>query len=105
LATSSHRRRAALGHGHAGGQLAGFLTSAGTYREDAFERDRPAHQAFYYDKGYVTAKVGKPQIEMSPTSASLPGHPVEEGEVYTIGQLDFKGELIRPREVMVKGCR
>lgn len=86
------------------GNWLGFLTSAGTYREDAFERDTLLITAFYYDRGYVTAKVGKPQIEMSPDKRFLYlVIPIEEGEVYTIGTLDFKGELIRPREDMLRG--
>jgi outer membrane protein insertion porin family len=84
------------------GNWLGFLTSAGTYREDAFERDTLLITAFYYDRGYVTAKVGKPQIEMSADKRFLYlTIPIEEGEVYTIGQLDFKGELIRPREQLI----
>lgn len=86
------------------GNWLGFLTSAGTYREDAFERDVLLITAFYYDRGYVTAKVGKPQIEMSPDKRFLYlVIPIEEGEIYNIGQLDFKGELIRPREQMIRG--
>lgn len=86
------------------GSWLGYLTGAGTYREDAFERDTLLITAFYYDRGYVTAKIGKPQIEMSPDKRFLYlVIPVEEGEVYKIDKLDFKGELIRPREDMLKG--
>ncbi len=62
------------------GNWLGFLTSAGTYREDAFERDTLLITAYYYDKGYVTAKVGKPQIEMSADKRFLYlVIPIEEG--------------------------
>jgi len=47
-----------------GGWLS-FLTSSGTYREDAFDRDLLLLTAFYYDHGYVNVKLGKPEIELS----------------------------------------
>ena len=46
-----------------GGWLS-FLTSSGTYREDAFDRDLLLITAFYYDHGYINVKLGKPEIEL-----------------------------------------
>ncbi len=84
-----------------GGWLS-FLTSSGTYREDAFDRDLLMLTGFYYDKGYVNVKIGKPQIELSADKHYLYiTIPVEEGEVHTIGKLDFKGELLDTREGML----
>ena len=77
------------------GNWLSFLTSAGTYREDAFERDVLLLTAAYYDKGYVTVKIGKPNVEMSADKRFLYiSIPIEEGEVYTLGMLDFKGDLL-----------
>lgn len=77
------------------GNWLSFLTSAGTYREDAFERDVLLLTAAYYDKGYVTVKIGKPNVEMSADKRFLYiSIPIEEGEVYTLGKLDFKGDLL-----------
>ena len=42
------------------GNLLSFLTSAGTYREDVFQRDLLLIQAHYWDRGYVQVKVGEP---------------------------------------------
>ena len=80
-----------------GGYLA-FLSSAGTYKEDSFQRDLQAIQAVYLEKGYVNVKVGKPTIALSPDRTALfISIPVEEGEQYTIGKLDFSGELLGMR--------
>ena len=80
-----------------GGYLA-FLSSAGTYKEDAFQRDLQAIQAVYLEKGYVNVKVGKPTIALSPDRSMLfLSIPVEEGEQYTVGKLDFSGELLGMR--------
>src|SRR2546422_6474939 len=43
-----------------------FLTGAGTYREEAFQRDEIVLQGLYFDQGYIYVKFGKPAIELSP---------------------------------------
>jgi outer membrane protein insertion porin family len=88
------------------GNWLSFLTSAGTYREDAFERDNVLLMAYYYDHGYVTVKIGKPTVEMSGDKRFLYiTIPIEEGEIYKIGKLDFKGELLLSREDMIRSLR
>jgi outer membrane protein insertion porin family len=85
-----------------GGWLS-FLTSSGTYREDAFERDLLLLTAFYYDHGYINVKLGKPEIELSPDKRYLYiTIPVEEGSPYKIGKVDFQGELLKPKEEYFK---
>jgi outer membrane protein insertion porin family len=80
-----------------GGWLS-FLTSSGTYREDAFDRDLILLTAFYYDRGYINVKLGKPEIELSADKQYLYiTIPIEEGLPFTIGKIDFKGELLKPR--------
>ncbi len=81
-----------------GGWLS-FITSSGTYREDAFDRDMLLVTSYYYDKGYINAKLGKPIIEISSDKHYLYlTLPVEEGEQYRVGKVDFKGELLRAKK-------
>jgi outer membrane protein insertion porin family len=81
-----------------GGWLS-FLTSSGTYREDAFDRDLLLITAFYYDRGYINVKLGKPEIELSGDKQYLYiTIPIEEGEQYKIGKIDFKGDLLLPKD-------
>ena len=72
-----------------------FLTSSGTYREDAFQRDEFVLQGMYYDRGYLYVKLGKPTIELSPDrrfiSITLT---VDEGEPYDVGELKISGKLL-----------
>jgi outer membrane protein insertion porin family len=80
------------------GSFLAFLTSAGTYKEESFQRDLQAIQAVYLERGYVNVKVGKPTIALSPDRTSLfISIPVEEGEQYSIGKIDFSGELLGMR--------
>ncbi|HXU72996.1 MAG TPA: outer membrane protein assembly factor BamA [Polyangia bacterium] len=85
-----------------GGWLS-FLTSSGTYREDAFDRDLLLITAFYYDRGYINVKLGKPEIELSGDKEFLYiTIPVEEGEQYKIGKIDFHGDLLLPKDEYFK---
>ena len=80
------------------GSFLAFLSSAGTYKEEAFQRDLQAIQAVYLERGYVNVKVGKPAIALSPDRTSLfISIPIDEGEQYTIGKVDFSGDLLGMR--------
>jgi outer membrane protein insertion porin family len=77
-----------------GGFLSG-LSSAGTYREDMFQRDLQALQLVYLDRGYVNAKIGKPTVDLSPDRRFLfLAIPVEEGEQYRVGKTGFSGKTL-----------
>src|SRR6185369_11978172 len=65
------------------GNLLSFMTSAGTYREDVFQRDLLLIQAHYWDSGYVQVKVSSPLVELSPDKQSMYiTISVEEGPQY-----------------------
>jgi outer membrane protein insertion porin family len=77
------------------GGLLSFLSDAGTYREEALQRDLQALQALYLDRGYVTVKVGTPTVALSPDKRLIyVTIPVEEGEQYTVGNIAFDGQLL-----------
>ena len=79
-----------------------FLSSAGTYREDAFQRDEIVLQGLYFDIGYIYVKFGKPAIELSPDKKYIYiTMPIEEGEPYDVGKLDVSGDLLLPREQLL----
>jgi outer membrane protein insertion porin family len=80
-----------------GGYLS-FLTSSGTYREEAFQSDLQNIQFVYGDRGYVTAKVSKPSISLSTDKRYLYiTIRVEEGEQYRVGKIDFSGDLLHDK--------
>jgi outer membrane protein insertion porin family len=77
------------------GGLLSFFTSAGTYREDMFQRDLAVLNGVYLDQGFINAKIGKPAIALSNDKRYLfITIPVEEGEPYTIGTIRYSGELL-----------
>jgi outer membrane protein insertion porin family len=90
------------------GGLLGFLSSAGTYKEEALQRDVQNLQATYLDRGYVTVKIGHPSVALSPDRRWVyVTIPIEEGERYRIGEVKFSGELLdqEPRLRQIVGTR
>jgi outer membrane protein insertion porin family len=88
-----------------GGYLA-FLSSSGTYKEEALQRDVQALQATYLDRGYVTVKIGRPAVALSPDKKLIfVTIPVEEGERYRIGGVKFSGQLLDQEPRLRKNLR
>jgi outer membrane protein insertion porin family len=76
-----------------------FVTSAGTYREEAFQRDEIVLQGLYFDIGYIYVKFGKPAIELSPDRRFIYiTMTIDEGEPYDVGKIGVSGDLLIPRE-------
>ncbi len=79
-----------------------FLTGAGTYREEAFQRDEIVLQGLYFDIGYIYVKFGKPAIELSPDKRFIYiTMTIDEGEPYDVGKIDVSGDLLLPREKLM----
>jgi outer membrane protein insertion porin family len=79
--------------------LLSFVTSAGTYREDVFQRDMLLLTSYYQDRGYVYVKVHDPKFELSPDKRSLYiTIPIDEGIAYNLGKIEFQGELLEDEE-------
>jgi outer membrane protein insertion porin family len=81
------------------GSLLSVLTSAGTYREDVFQRDLLLIQAHYWDRGYVQVKVANPLVELSPDKQSMYiTISIDEGPQYRLGKVDIGGDLLESKE-------
>lgn len=78
-----------------------FLTSQGTYREEAFQRDQQIIQMAYFDRGFVNVRIDKPTVTLSPDKRNISiTIRVEEGEQYQVGKLDFSGDLLVSKEAL-----
>jgi outer membrane protein insertion porin family len=83
-----------------------WFTGSGLLDEESLEDDRKNIEAFYHDNGYVRASVGIPDIEVSKDQTRISiTLPVEEGKVYKVGNIDFKGDVIFSREDLVKDMK
>jgi outer membrane protein insertion porin family len=76
-----------------------FLSGAGTYREEAFQRDEIVLQGLYFDLGYIYVKFGKPAIELSPDKRYIYiTLSIDEGDPFDVGKIDVAGDLLVSRE-------
>ena len=73
-----------------------WITSSGDLDRNELERDVIRIESFYKNNGFIDAKVSEPEIEFKEDSISI-DFKVEEGIQFTIGKIDFKGDLIFPR--------
>ncbi|HZJ63361.1 MAG TPA: outer membrane protein assembly factor BamA [Kofleriaceae bacterium] len=72
-----------------------FLNDSGVYSQEAFERDLLLVSAHYWDKGFANVKVGTPQLRLSRDKEYMYlSIPIDEGPIFTIGAVNFKGDLI-----------
>jgi outer membrane protein insertion porin family len=96
-AISSSRLRSIMSTSE-GGYLS-FLSDGGTYQEEIFERDLTLITAYYYDHGHVLVKVANPQITLSADKRFMYINiPIEEGPIFDIGKIDFKGDLFGSKQ-------
>ncbi len=84
------------------GNFFSFLTSSGTFREDAFRNDVDMLHAAYYDRGYLTVDISQPRVALSPDRQFIDiVINVREGPRYRIGRLrvmetDDEGNEVDP---------
>lgn len=76
-----------------------WFTGSGILDEETLDSDRKNIEAFYNDSGYTRAKVGVPVITVSDDQKTISiSLPVEEGNIYKVGSLDFTGDLLFSQE-------
>ena len=76
-----------------------FLTSFGTFKEEAFETDLQRLTAYYYDKGYIQVQVDPPTVRLSRDKRFLyVTIKVVEGPRFRVGDVDLTGDFITPKE-------
>lgn len=81
-----------------------WITGAGKLNRDVLERDLEKIGAFYYNHGYIKAKVGEPKVDIKGNWIYIT-IPVEEGPEYHVGKVDMTGDLLEDKNTMVKMLR
>ena len=83
-----------------GGEL---YSSRGTFSGEIFQRDVTILQAAYYDRGFIDVKIDEPLVSTSADKRFMYiSIKIEEGEAYSIGKLDFSGDLLGPKDGLGK---
>ncbi len=76
-----------------------YFTSRGVIKQDFLERDAEKISSFYFNHGYIKARVGEPKVDVT-ASGIIVTFPIDEGNQYRVGKLEFHGDLLEPAEVL-----
>ncbi|MBP7528046.1 MAG: outer membrane protein assembly factor BamA [Syntrophorhabdaceae bacterium] len=80
-----------------------WFTGSGILDEDALIEDRKNLEAFYHDNGYIKVQVGAPDVTLSKDGKSISiAIAIEEGATHQVGTIEFAGDIIVPREDLLK---
>jgi len=70
-----------------------WINDSGVLKEELLERDAAAIMAFYQSKGFLTARVGQPEVDIKDDGIDVI-YKVWEGDRYKMGKTLFRGDLI-----------
>lgn len=80
-----------------------WLTSAGVYKEDLLKNDMLLVTEHYMNNGYINFKVAEPKVELSTDKKALiVSILLTEGDKFSTGQLDFKGDILGTKEELAR---
>ncbi len=83
-----------------------FITGKGIYQEAKFEEDAEKIVEYYRNKGYITARVGTPEIKTLEDSKDKNTRwvelsvPIDEGPRFKVGEFKFEGNTIVKTEFL-----
>jgi outer membrane protein insertion porin family len=76
------------------GGLFSFLSGGGTYKQEIFDEDVRRMSLIYLNKGYVQAKISRPEVSVTPDKKSIYiSVRIDEGEQFQVGEVDFAGDI------------
>lgn len=79
-----------------------FITKTGILDEDVLKNDIQLLSAYYFDHGYLEAKISEPKIDLSNPKKIQIEIEIAEGPRYSFGTIDFKGDLLTTKEDLFK---
>jgi outer membrane protein insertion porin family len=79
-----------------------IITKTGTLDEDILKNDVQLLTAYYFDQGYLDAKILEPKINLSNPKKIQIEIGIVEGPQYHLGNIDFKGDLLTTKEALFK---
>lgn len=79
-----------------------WFSDRGAYTESDMDTDLLRLEEYFGNEGYLQAKVGRPKVEIKEDKGIYITVPVEEGPLFRLGNVDAEGELIVPKEKILK---
>ncbi len=85
--------------------LFSFITKTGVLDEDVLKNDTQLLTAYYYEHGYLDAKISEPKIDLRDPKRIRIEIEIEEGPQYRLGTIDFKGDVLTTKEDLFKDLK
>jgi outer membrane protein insertion porin family len=82
--------------------LLSILTKTGILDEDVLKNDTQLLTAYYFDHGFLDAKISEPKIDLQDPKRIRIEFNITEGPQYHIGTIDFKGDVLTTKEDLFK---
>lgn len=80
-----------------------FISGAGAYKQDAFDRDMQILRLIYFNEGYVQVKIDRPQVYVTPDKTGIYiTIRIDEGQQFDVGEIDFAGDILFPRDELTQ---
>lgn len=78
-----------------------WITGAGKLNREVLERDLEKVAAFYYNHGFIKAKIGEPKVDIKGKWIYIT-IPVVEGPEYHVAKIDITGDLLEDKANLLK---
>ena len=85
--------------------LFSLVTKTGVLDEDILKNDTQLLTAYYYEHGYLDAKISEPKIDLRDPKRIRIEIEIEEGPQYRLGTIDFKGDVLTTKEDLFKDLK
>ena len=85
--------------------ILGLFGHSGSYLEESLDTDLLRIEQYYGDQGYIKARAGRPQVEVSEDKGIYVTIPIHEGPLFYFGDIEVTGELIKSREELMNVLR
>lgn len=85
------------------GSLLSFLTGKGTFARELLEEDLRRLEFYYNTKGYAEVRFDPPVVMLSRDRRFITiSVAIQEGDQFTVGRVDIEGDLLFPKEDLMK---
>ncbi|MBW2490045.1 MAG: outer membrane protein assembly factor BamA [Deltaproteobacteria bacterium] len=78
-----------------------WVTSSGDLKMEDLEQDVAKLSGFYYNNGYIQARIGEPQVEYKENWIYITIK-IDEGPQFKVGNVDITGDLVLPKDELKK---
>ena len=84
------------------GNIFSIITKTGILDEDVLKNDLQLLTTYYFDHGYLEAKISEPKIDLSDPKKIRIEIEIVEGPQFRLGNIDLKGDLLTTKEDLFK---